>query len=106
MRTTVFLGAVLALVATLTTSSVLAESAPTPALLDPTQDIRQNLAANQGRYAVVMLRSGGELRGKIGRIGDGLVEITRVRDPGDYFDALVEIGDISAIALQVRGFRK
>jgi len=69
--------------------------------IQPTDNMRTILAADVGKSVKLRLRSGNEVSGKITRVGNGIVQISEVSGM-EFFDAIVNIDDISAMLIRVR----
>jgi hypothetical protein len=77
--------------------------AATPtAKMDPGSDIKANLQMNEGQRVYVTLESGHIISGYVGRVGRDVVVITRIDQPGDYYDALIKLDEIAAISMRMR----
>ena len=78
-----------------------AKNAPSYTLSASFQD---NLIMSKGQFAYVTLKSGVTLDGDIKEVKNGLLHLAKLGGGRDYFDALIRVEDISAFAIQFRGF--
>jgi hypothetical protein len=77
-------------------------AAKSPAKMDPGSDIKANLQMNEGQRVYVTLKSGNTISGYVGRVGQDVVVIIKVDQPGDFYDALIKLDEIAAISLRMR----
>ena len=82
--------------------SVQGYTATPTAKMDPASDIKTNLQMNEGQRVYVTLESGHVISGYVGRVGRDVVVISKVDQPGDYYDALIKLDEIAAISLRMR----
>lgn len=54
-----------------------------------------------GKAIIITLNSGGEIQGKITKVGDALVHISKLSTMS-YYDAVIRIDQIAAVKIRVR----
>jgi hypothetical protein len=95
-RYTLLLGIILAAV---TCSSLLAQE---KAALQPNATVVSLLAGSAGKSVELHLRSGEKMGGKIAQVTDNVVHLSNLSG-AEYFDAFVDVKDISAVVVRVAG---
>lgn len=90
---------VLAIIAVLTCSSLLAQE---KAGLQPNATVLSLLQGSAGKSVELHLKSGEKIAGKIAQASDNIVHISPVTG-AEYFDAFVDAKDISAVVIRVAG---
>jgi hypothetical protein len=90
---------VLAIIAALTCSSLLAQE---KAALQPTATVISLLQGSAGKSVELHLRSGEKIAGKIAQASDNIVHISPVAG-AEYFDAFVDTKDVSAVVIRAAG---
>jgi hypothetical protein len=86
-------------VATLTCSSLLAQE---KAVLQPNATVLGILQGSAGKTVELHLRSGEKMGGKVGQVTDNIVHLSSLTG-AEYFDAFVDVKDISAVVARVAG---
>jgi hypothetical protein len=64
-------------------------------------DIKALLQDYSGKLVTLRLADGGELSGKVGKVGDKLVQLGELSGK-EFFDAAVKIEDIEAVIFRAR----
>jgi hypothetical protein len=79
-------------------------AAPASAALDPAKTIGENLARIQAakKSVEVVLKGGKSYRGIVAATGSEAVLLTQI-EGREFYDALIELDEIAAIELRVRG---
>jgi hypothetical protein len=90
---------VLAIIAALTCSSLLAQD---KAALQPNATVLSLLQGSAGKSVELHLKSGEKIAGKVAQASDNVVHISPVTG-AEYFDAFVDAKDISAVVIRVAG---
>ncbi len=72
-----------------------------PLSLKAKDDIESVLSAHNGKRVTVKLNSGDELTGTIGAVNDDLVHLRELSGK-EFFDAVVDTDDISAIIIRTK----
>jgi hypothetical protein len=88
---------VLAIIAALTCSSLLAQD---KAALQPNSTVLSLLQGSAGKSVELHLRSGEKIAGKVAQASDNVIHISPVTG-AEYFDAFVDAKDISAVVVRV-----
>jgi hypothetical protein len=70
--------------------------------LQASATMKEVLADRVGKRTVLRFRSGEDIDGTVTMVGNGLVHVTRLAGK-DFYDAVVDIGTISAVIFQARG---
>lgn len=76
-------------------------SAQTKIELQPNDTILSILQKNTGLTVELRLKSGEKIGGKVEKTGDKLVYLSSLTG-AEFFDALVDIGDISAVVVRMK----
>lgn len=87
------------LAATITCSSLLAQE---KAGLQPNATVLGILQSSAGKPVELHLRSGEKLGGKVTQVTDNIVHLSSLTG-AEYFDAFVDVKDISAVVVRVAG---
>jgi hypothetical protein len=87
------------LVATITCSSLLAQE---KAGLQPNATVVGIIQSSAGKPVELHLRSGEKLGGKVAQVTDNIVHLSSLTG-AEYFDAFVDVKDISAVVVRVAG---
>jgi hypothetical protein len=82
-----------------TSCSVLAQE---KAALQANATVASLLAGSAGKSVELHLRSGEKMGGKIAQVTDNVVHLSNLTG-AEYFDAFVDVKDISAIVVRVAG---
>jgi hypothetical protein len=82
-----------------TSSSGLAQE---KAALQPNATVVSLLAGSAGKSVELHLRSGEKMGGKIAQVTDNVVHLSNLTG-AEYFDAFVDVKDISAVVVRVAG---
>ena len=91
------------LVATIITTVICASSfAQDKASLQPNATVVSLLQGSAGKSVELHLRSGEKMGGKIAQVTDNVVHLSN-RIGAEYFDAFVDVKDISAVVVRVTG---
>jgi len=69
-------------------------------LINPNDNIKTILEKEIDLPVKLRLKSGAELSGTVARVGNGVVQVTEIG--GMFYDAVVNIDDISAVLFKVR----
>ncbi|MFA6549360.1 MAG: hypothetical protein WCT39_05490, partial [Candidatus Margulisiibacteriota bacterium] len=69
------------------------------------QSFADNLKNFQGKFVVINLMSGGEIKGFVKEVRSIFLRLEKIADR-DYYDAMIRLDQISAIEVQVRGLNK
>lgn len=72
--------------------------------LDLDQSFGDNLKKVQGKFVVIILNSGKEIRGFVKDIKGVFLHLEKVAER-DFFDAMILLSNIAAIEIQVRGLK-
>lgn len=78
-----------------------AEADKTPLQIRSTDTIRSVLEQHTGKVVKLRLKSGQELGGTVARFGTGVVQLSQVSGM-EFFDAVVNLDDISAVLIRTR----
>ena len=70
-------------------------------LIRSTDNMRTILEQEIDLPVRIVLRSGQELRGTVERLGTGIVQLSHLVG-SDYYDAVINLDDISAVVFRVR----
>ncbi len=70
--------------------------------LQPNATVASLLAGSAGKSVELHLRSGEKMGGKIAQVTDGVVHLSNLTG-AEYFDAFVDVKDISAVVVRVGG---
>jgi len=87
------------LVATICCSSLLAQE---KAGLQPNATVLGIIQSSAGKSVELHLRSGEKLGGKVAQVTDNIVHLSSLTG-AEYFDAFVDVKDISAVVVRVAG---
>ena len=91
------------LVATIITAVICASSfAQDKASLQPNATVVSLLQGSAGKSVELHLRSGEKMGGKIAQVTDNIVHLSNLTG-AEYFDAFVDVKDISAVVVRVAG---
>ncbi len=91
------------LVATIITAVLCASSfAQDKASLQPNATVVSLLQGSAGKSVELHLRSGEKMGGKIAQVTDNIVHLSNLTG-AEYFDAFVDMKDISAVVVRVGG---
>jgi preprotein translocase subunit YajC len=63
--------------------------------------VRSVLATHAGKEVIVKLTSGGDIQGVVTKVGDSMVQISKISTMS-YYDAVIRIDSIAAVLLKVR----
>jgi hypothetical protein len=94
-----YLPLLIIVIATLTCSSLLAQE---KAALQPNATVISILQGNAGKTVELHLRSGEKMGGKVSQVTDNIVHLSSLTG-AEYFDAFVDVKDISAVVVRVAG---
>jgi hypothetical protein len=83
----------------LTCSSLLAQE---KAVLQPNATVLGVLQGNAGKTVELHLRSGEKIGGRVGQVTDNVVYLSRLTG-AEFYDAFVNVGDISAVVIRAAG---
>ena len=86
-------------VTALTCSSLLAEE---KAALQPSATVLGIIQGNVGKSVELHLRSGEKMGGKVAQVTDNVVHLSNLTG-AEFFDAFVDVKDISAVVVRVSG---
>src|SRR5258708_2637321 len=86
-------------VAAVTCSSLLAQE---KAALQPTATVAGILQSSTGKSVELHLRSGEKMGGKVTQVTDNIVHLSNLTG-AEYFDAFIDMKDVSAALLRVGG---
>jgi hypothetical protein len=89
----------LGIIVTITCSSLLAQE---KAALQPNATVVSLLQGSAGKSVELHLRSGEKLGGKVAQVTDNIVHLSNLTG-AEYFDAFVDVKDISAVVVRVAG---
>jgi hypothetical protein len=90
-------------VATIITTLICASSfAQDKASLQPNATVVSLLQGSAGKSVELHLRSGEKMGGKIAQVTDNVVHLSNLVG-AEYFDAFVDVKDISAVVVRVAG---
>jgi hypothetical protein len=87
------------IIAAMTCSSLLAQE---KAALQPNASVLSILQGSAGKTVELHLRSGEKLGGKVAQVTDNIVHLSNLAG-AEYFDAFVDVKDISAVVVRVAG---
>ena len=87
------------IVAAVTCSNLLAQE---KAALQPNATVISLLQGSAGKSVELHLRSGEKMGGKIAQVTDNVVHLSNLTG-AEYFDAFVDVKDISAVVVRVAG---
>jgi len=91
------------LVAIIVTAVICASSfAQDKASLQPNATVVSLLQGSAGKSVELHLRSGEKMGGKIAQVTDNVVHLSNLTG-AEYFDAFVDVKDISAVVVRVAG---
>jgi hypothetical protein len=82
-----------------TCSSLIAEE---KAALQPNATVVSLLQGSAGKSVELHLRSGEKMGGKVAQVTDNVVHLSNLTG-AEYFDAFVDVKDISAVVVRVAG---
>ncbi|MGC2625250.1 MAG: hypothetical protein WA269_00310 [Candidatus Udaeobacter sp.] len=85
--------------AAVTCSNLLAQE---KAALQPNATVVSLLQGSAGKSVELHLRSGEKMGGKIAQVTDNIVHLSNLTG-AEYFDAFVDVKDISAVIVRVAG---
>jgi hypothetical protein len=85
--------------AAVTYSSLLAQEKAT---LQPNAGVASILQGSAGKSVELHLRSGEKMGGKVAQVTDSMVHLSNLAG-AEYFDAFVDMKDISAVVVRVAG---
>jgi hypothetical protein len=86
-------------IATISCSTLLAQE---KAVLQPNATVLGVLQGNAGKTVELHLRSGEKIGGRVGQVTDNVVYLSRLTG-AEFYDAFVNVGDISAVVVRVGG---
>jgi hypothetical protein len=72
------------------------------AVLQPNATVLSILQGSAGKTVDLHLRSGEKIGGKVGQITDNVVYLSHLAG-AEFFDAFINVGDISAIVIRAAG---
>jgi hypothetical protein len=72
------------------------------AALQPNATVASLLAGSAGKSVELHLRSGEKMGGKVAQVTDNVVHLSNLTG-AEYFDAFVDVKDISAVVVRVGG---
>ncbi|HJY54471.1 MAG TPA: hypothetical protein VKD89_10625 [Candidatus Udaeobacter sp.] len=87
------------ILAAITCSSLFAQE---KAALQPNATVVSLLQGSAGKSVELHLRSGEKMGGKIAQVTDNIVHLSNLTG-AEYFDAFVDVKDISAVVVRVAG---
>ena len=87
------------IVASVSCSNLLAQE---KAALQPNATVVSLLQGSAGKSVELHLRSGEKMGGKIAQVTDNIVHLSNLTG-AEYFDAFVDVKDISAVVVRVAG---
>lgn len=87
------------IVAAVTCSNLLAQEKAT---LQPNATVISLLQGSAGKSVELHLRSGEKMGGKIAQVTDNVVHLSNLTG-AEYFDAFIDVKDISAVVVRVAG---
>jgi len=87
------------ILAAVTCSSLFAQE---KAALQPNATVVSLLQSSAGKSVELHLRSGEKMGGKIAQVTDNIVHLSNLTG-AEYFDAFVDVKDISAVVVRVAG---
>jgi len=82
--------------------SCLSSLAQEKAVLQPNATVLGILQSNVGKGVELHLRSGEKIGGKVGQVTDNVVYVSHLTG-AEFYDAFVNVGDISAIVIRAAG---
>ncbi len=86
-------------IAAVTCSSLVAQEKAT---LQPNAGVASILQGSAGKSVELHLRSGEKMGGKVAQVTDSMVHLSNLAG-AEYFDAFVDMKDISAVVVRVAG---
>ncbi|PYK26734.1 MAG: hypothetical protein DME59_06805 [Verrucomicrobia bacterium] len=89
----------LVVILAVTCSSLIAEE---KAALQPNATVVSLLQGSAGKSVELHLRSGEKMGGKVAQVTDNVVHLSNLTG-AEYFDAFVDVKDISAVVVRVAG---
>jgi hypothetical protein len=87
------------IIAAFACSSLLAQER---AALQPNATVLSILQGNAGKAVELHLRSGEKVGGKVGQVTDNIVYLSHLTG-ADFYDAFVDVKDISAVVIRAGG---
>jgi hypothetical protein len=87
------------IVAAVACSDLLAQE---KAAIQPNATVLSILQGNAGKTVELHLRSGEKIGGKVGQVTDNIVYVSHLTGT-EFFDALVDVKDISAVVIRAAG---
>jgi hypothetical protein len=87
------------IVATIACSSLPAQEKPA---VQPNATVLSILQGNAGKAVELHLRSGEKIGGRVGQVTDNIVYLSHLTG-AEFFDAFVDVKDISAVVIRVAG---
>ena len=81
------------------TSSLFAQE---KAALQPNATVVSLLAGSGGKSVELHLRSGEKMGGKVAQVTDNIVHLSNLTG-AEYFDAFIDVKDVSAVVVRVAG---
>ena len=90
---------VVGIIVAVSCSSLLAQE---KAALQPNATVISLLQGSAGKSVELHLRSGEKMGGKIAQVTDNIVHLSNLTG-AEYFDAFVDVKDISAVVVRVAG---
>jgi hypothetical protein len=87
------------IVATIACSSLPAQEKPA---VQPNATVLSILQGSAGKAVELHLRSGEKLGGKVGQVTDNIVYLSHLTG-AEFFDAFVDVKDISAVVIRAAG---
>lgn len=87
------------IVAVITCSDLLAQEKAT---LQPNATVISLLQGSAGKSVELHLRSGEKMGGKVAQVTDNIVHLSNLTG-AEYFDAFIDVKDISAVVVRVAG---
>jgi hypothetical protein len=94
-----YLPLLIIVIAALTCSSLLAQE---KAALQPNVTVLSVLQGSAGKTVELHLRSGEKMGGKVAGVTDNVVHLSHLTG-AEFFDAFVDVKDISAVVVRVAG---
>ncbi len=90
------------MVAAVSCSSLLAQEKAVLAVLQPNATVLSILQGSAGKTVELHLRSGEKMGGKVAEVTDNVVHLSSLTG-AEYFDAFVDVKDVSAVVIRVAG---
>jgi len=87
------------IVATIPCSTLSAQEKPA---IQPNATVLGILQGNAGKAVELHLRSGGKIGGRVGQVTDNVVYLSHLTG-AEFFDAFVDVKDISAVVIRAAG---